>query len=147
MLPKRKSGLEEMISLMLIKYYVRPLRLKYKATKTKDSTDIRNYKKQWNYVVNLNKEAKLEYFSNYESNVSEPFWVNCKPYFTNKHSKAGTDIILSEHGELILKIRKIVNTFNDHFASIVDNLGLDDWDDHSLSPTMGSDRIDNVKEY
>ena len=27
---------------------------------------------------------------------------------------------------------------------IVDNLGLDHWDDHSLSPTKGSDRIDNI---
>ena len=38
--------------------------LKNKANKT---TDIRNYKKQRSYVVNLNKEAKLEYVSKYES--------------------------------------------------------------------------------
>ena len=37
-------------------------KLKNKANKTKDPTDIKNYKKQRNYVVNLNKEAKLEYF-------------------------------------------------------------------------------------
>ena len=72
--------------------------------------------------MNLNKEAKLEYFSKYESNDSKPFWVNCKPYFTNKHSKADTDIMLSENGELILEI---ANTFNDHFGSIVNNLSLD----------------------
>ena len=36
--------------------------------KTKDLTDIKNYKKQRNYVANLNKEAKLEYFSKFESN-------------------------------------------------------------------------------
>ena len=30
-------------------------RLKNKANKTKDPIDIRNYKKQLNYVVNLNK--------------------------------------------------------------------------------------------
>ena len=35
------------------------------------------------YVANLNKEAKLEYFSKFESNDNKPFWVNCKPYFTN----------------------------------------------------------------
>ena len=35
------------------------LRLKNKANKTKDPTDTRNYKKERNYVVNLNKEAKL----------------------------------------------------------------------------------------
>ena len=98
--------------------------------------------------MNLNKEAKLEYFSKYESNDSKPFWVNCKPYFTNKHSKADTDIMLSENGELILKNKEIANTFNDHFGSIVDNLSLDHWDNHSQSPTMGSDRIDNIiKRY
>ena len=43
-------------------------RLKNNANKTKDPTDIKNYKKQRNYVANLNKEAKLEYFSKFESN-------------------------------------------------------------------------------
>ena len=110
-------------------------KLKNKAKKTKDPTDIKNYKKQRNYVVNLSKEAKLEYFGKYESDGNKPFWVRCKPYFTNKHSKADTGIMLSENGELILKNKEITNTFNDNFGSIVDNLGLDHWDDHSLSPT------------
>ena len=43
-----------------------------KANNTKDPIDIRNYKKQRNYVVNLNK-AKLEYFSKYNSNGNKPF--------------------------------------------------------------------------
>ena len=54
-------------------------RLKNKVNKTKDPTDIKNYKKRRNYVANLNKEAKLEYFSKFESNDNKPFWVNCKP--------------------------------------------------------------------
>ena len=122
-------------------------KLKNKANKTKDPTDIRNYKKQRNHIVNLNKEEKLEYFSKYESNDSKPFWVNCKPYFTNKHSKADTDIMLSENGALILKNKEIANTLNDHFGSIVDNLSLDHCDNHSQSPTMGSDRIDNIIKW
>ena len=98
-------------------------RFKNKANKTTDSNDIRNYKKERNYVVNLNKEAKLEYFSKHESNDNKPFWVHCKPYFTNKHSKADTFIMLRENRELILENKEIANTFNDHFGSIVDNLG------------------------
>ena len=47
-------------------------RFKNKANKTKDPTDITNYKKQRNYVMNLN--AKLEYFSKHESNDNKPFW-------------------------------------------------------------------------
>ena len=56
--------------------------------------------------------------------------------------------MLSENGKLILKDKEIVNTFNDHFGSIVDKLGLDRWNDHSLSPMKGDDRIDNIiKRY
>ena len=111
---------------MLIKLYIRSLWRDQglKANKTKDSTDIKNYKKQRNYVANLNKEAKLEYFSKFESNDNKPFWVNCKPYFTNKHSKADTDIMLSENGELILKSKEIAIIVNDHFGSILEKLWL-----------------------
>ena len=56
--------------------------------------------------------------------------------------------MLSENGELILKNKEIANIFNDHFGSIVENLGLDHWDDHSLSPTKSSDGIENIiKRY
>ena len=61
--------------------------------------DLEKDKKQRNYVANLNKEVKLEYFSRFESNVNKPLWVNCKPYFTNRYSKADTDIMLSENRE------------------------------------------------
>ena len=88
--------------------------------------------------MNLNKEAKLEYFNKYESNDNKPFWVNCEPYFTNKQSRADADIMLSENEKLMLKEKDIANTFNDHFGSIVGNCDLDQWDDHSLSPTKGS---------
>ena len=54
-------------------------RLKNKANKTKKPTDIRNFKKQRNYVVNMNKQAKIEYFNSYNSADSKPFWINCKP--------------------------------------------------------------------
>ena len=56
--------------------------------------------------------------------------------------------MLSENGELILKNKELANIFNDHFGSIVENLSLDHWDDHSLSPTKSSDRIENIiKRY
>ena len=56
--------------------------------------------------------------------------------------------MLSENGELILKSKEIANIFNDHFGFIVDKLSLDHWNDHSLSPTMGFDRINNIiKRY
>ena len=49
-------------------------KLKNKANKTKNPSDIKNYKKQRNYVVQLNKNAKLEYFNNFDSSQgSKPF--------------------------------------------------------------------------
>ena len=57
-------------------------KLKNKDNKTKNPTDIKNYKKQRNYFVQLNKKAKLEYFNDFNSSQeSKPFWVKCKPYF------------------------------------------------------------------
>ena len=76
-------------------------RLKNKANKTKKPTDIRNFKKQRNYVVNMNKQAKIEYFNSYNSADSKTFWVNRKSYFSNKYNKANTDIVLNENGNLI----------------------------------------------
>ena len=64
-------------------------RLKNKANKTKKPIDISNFKKQCN----------------------KPFWVNCNPYFSNKYSKADTDIVLNENGDLILKKRRSCKDF------------------------------------
>ena len=111
-------------------------KLENKTNKTKLITDVRNYKKQRNYVVNLNKNAKFEYFSRYDCKDGKPFWVNCKPYFSNKHSKADNDIVLNEDGELILKNKEIANTFNDYFGSIVENLNLEHWDEDSNSNSV-----------
>ena len=73
-------------------------KLKNKANKTKLLIDIRNYKRQRNYVVNLNKKAKFEYFSRYYCKDGKAFWVKCKSYFSNKHSKADNDIVLNKDG-------------------------------------------------
>ena len=99
-------------------------RLKNKANKTKNPIDTSNFKKQRNYVVNLNKQAKFEYFGFYNYADSKPFWVNCKPYFSNKYSKVDTDIVLNENNDLILKNEEIAKIFNDYFGSIIENLDL-----------------------
>ena len=58
-----------------------------------------NYEKQRNYVTKLNKTAKLEYFNKLKlGKDNRRFWEKCKPYFTHKHSKADTDIMLNENG-------------------------------------------------
>ena len=56
-------------------------RLNNIAKKTKHpisyTNDIKNYNKQRNYVVNLNRNAKCEYFNIHNSADGEPFWVSC----------------------------------------------------------------------
>ena len=42
-------------------------KLKNKANNTKNPSDIKNHKKQRNYVMQLNKKAKLKYFNNFDS--------------------------------------------------------------------------------
>ena len=112
-------------------------KLKNKTSKTKLPVDINNYKKQRNYVVNLNKSAKFEYFNRYDCKDGKPFWVTCTPYFSNKYSKPDNDIVLNENGELILKNKEIADTFNNYFGSIVDNLNLQHQNESSDMPSLG----------
>ena len=131
---------------MLRQAIMKRSRPKNKANKTKKHLDIRNYKKQRNIIVNLNKEAKLQYFNNYDSTNAKPFWGNCKPYFSNNHSKADTAIILSENGVLILKNDKIANIFKDYFGSIVENMNFYHWEDKPFSISKDSDMIKNITQ-
>ena len=102
------------------------------SNKTKSRNDIINYKKQRNLVVKLNNISKFEYFNKYDPNKqAKHFWVNCKPYFWNKHSKADTNIMFSENSELIMKNQDIANTLNDYFWSIVKSLYLFQWNEHN----------------
>ena len=94
----------------------------------------------------LIKKQKLQYFNNYDSTNTKPFWENCKPYFSNKHSKANTDFILSKNGDLIFKNDKIANTFNDYFGSIVENMNLYRWEDNPFSISKDSDIIKNITQ-
>ena len=135
--PKKKKWLKgnnkPHITKPLRQSIIKRFKLKNKANKTKLLTDIRNYKKQGNYVVNLNKNEKFEYFNRYDCKDGKPFWVNCKPYFSNKYSKADNDNVLNVDGELISKNKEIANTFNDYFGSIVEKLNLEHWDEDSNS--------------
>ena len=138
---RRKTSLGENnkshVNKMLRKAIMKRSKLKNKANKTKLPVDINNYKKQRNYVVNLNKSAKFGYFNRYDCKDGKPFWVTCKPYFSNKHSKADNNIVLNENGELILKNKEIADTFNNHFGSIVDNLNLQHWNESSDMSSLG----------
>ena len=83
---------------MLRKIIMKRSKLKNKGNMTKLPLDISDYKRQRNNVVKLNEIAKYEYFNRYDCKDGKPFWVTCKPYFSNEHSKADNDIVLNENG-------------------------------------------------
>ena len=102
--------------------------LKNKANKTKSIDNLIKYKKQRNLVVKLNKNCKKEFFDNLQTkNYSKSFWDKCKPYFSNKHSKGDSDILLIEKNELLLNNKKVADVFNSYFQSITDYLDLCKW--------------------
>ena len=76
----------------------------------------------------FNQIKKLHYQKTliplYQAKGSKPFWVKYKSSFSNKHSKAYTDIVLHEKDDNIFKNKEITNTFNKYFGSIVEWLDL-----------------------
>ena len=97
--------------------------------KCEDHLNILNHKKQRNYVTKLNKTTKLKYFNNLKLDKdNKSFWEQCKPYFTNKHSKMDTDIIVNEKRGLLLKNKNVANIFNEYFGSIAESSDLHTWE-------------------
>ena len=103
-------------------------KLKNRVNKNKETRDIKIYKQQPNVVVRLNKDSKYSYFSNLDiRKKSKPFWNACKLYFTNKHSRGDTSIMLVEKQEFILSEKKICLIFNTCFGNIVQSLNIFQW--------------------
>ena len=116
----------------LRKAFIKRSRLKNKTNRSKDPVDIANYKKQRNLVVSLNRQAKSKYF-NEDSNTesSRPFWETCKPYFSNKHARGDSKIMLIENDKMLLKNEEVAKEFNQYFGHITDSLDLYEFPDVS----------------
>ena len=98
-------------------------RLKNKAIKSTQPTDIGSYKKQQNLVASLNRQSKLDYFNSISSSEdSKPFWKQCKPYFSNKHAVGDSKIMLIETDKMILDNGSVSEKFNNCFTQIVNSL-------------------------
>ena len=85
------------------------------ANRSKDPVDIASYKKQRNLVVSLNRQAKSEYFNEVStSESSRPFWETRKPYFSNKHARGDSKIMLVENDKMLLKNEEVAKEFNQY---------------------------------
>ena len=94
-------------------------------------------KKQRNVCVYLFKKAKKEYYENIDiSNLtnSNLFWKKVKPIFGSK-IKSKNSITLIEGTKIIQEEGEFGKTLNDFFASIVENLGINE----NLLPTSSSE--------
>ena len=96
-------------------------------------------------MVALNQKSKYNYFNNLDvSKGVKPFWKTYKPYFSNKHSRGNTSIILIEKNELILNNRKIATTFNNYFSEIIPSLNLFKCPGNAKSLSTNRDIIDSI---
>ena len=83
--------------------------------------------------MQLNRKVKLEYFNKFDlSKGNKPFRIKSKRYFSNKHSKADTGIILNEKGDILFKNKDIADIFKEYLGSIIELLDLHIWTKGSL---------------
>ena len=101
-------------------------RLKNIYNKTKNIDDYSNYKKQRNFVVNLNKQSKREFFKKVKSdatNSNKVFWTSCKPFFNNK-CNSNEIVSLIENENVIQDEIKVTKIFNNYFINITSPLEI-----------------------
>ena len=70
---------------------------------------IKLYNKQRNYVVNLSRKVKKEYFKKHMPHCasSKNFWKFCKPFFSNNTTNFDGKIKLEEKGDVASKNEEI----------------------------------------
>ena len=103
--------------------------LKNLAHKNPSIENQNNYKKQRNFVSNLNKRVKKQYFANLASEVeNKNFWATCKPLFSKKSSWMSEKLILIENNKVLNDDLEIATVFNEYFNNITSNLEIPEWE-------------------
>ena len=77
--------------------------LKKNANNLNDPLAIKLYKKQRNYIVNLSRKVKKDYFQKHmpHGSSSKNFWKFCKPFLTNQIKKFDGKIMLLENEKVV----------------------------------------------
>ena len=104
----------------LSKEIMKRSRLRNKFLNTRSELDRKEYNKQRNYVVNLLRNVKKEFYGNLNTNVlteNRTFWKTVKPFLSEKSKKA-SKITLIENEKIVSEDKKIAKIFNDYFISI-----------------------------
>ena len=104
-------------------------RLKNLYNKTKSSADLLKYKKQRNFVKNLNVKEKKQFFERLSDRASDKpgeFWAHCKPFFTNKSISSET-VSLLEDNVVTQDEFGVAKIFNEYFVNITKSLPIVQW--------------------
>ena len=84
-----------------------------------------------------------EYFNEVSNTESwRPFWLKWKPYYSNKHARGDSKIMLIENYKMLLKNEEAVKEFNQYFGHITDSLDLYEFPDGKV--WEGLDDINNI---
>ena len=102
-------------------------RLKNKANKTNSQVDMANYRRQRNFVVNLNRQAKKAYISSIGPKGCSKFWDTFKPFFSDKGHANDVRIQLLENNNLVTNEEDIASIFNKYFNTITSKLNIPSW--------------------
>ena len=103
--------------------------LKNITNKSGDPLDLENYRKQRNYVVNLNKKAKRSFFNNVspQDTKSKNFWEAGKPLFSTNSYTGEERILIVEDNNIITNNRSTATIFNEYFNNITRDLNMPIW--------------------
>ena len=72
----------------------------------------------------------------------QDFWETCKPYFSNKHARGDSKIMLIENDKMLLKNEEVAKEFNQYLGHITDALDLYELPD--VRVCEGLNDIDNT---
>ena len=102
--------------------------LKNKANKSKLKEDYDRYKKQKNFVVNLNKRKKKSFFNKISQETHQKsFWNTCKAVFPGKSGKHQDNIMLEKDGQIISDDTTVADILNNYFVNIFKDLNITPW--------------------
>ena len=110
-----------LVTKTLRKAIMRTSASKKKANNLNDPLSIKLYKKQRDYVVNLSRKVKKDYFQKHMPNgsSSKNFWKFRKLLFTNQITNFVDKIMVVENEKVVSKNEEISYIFNTYFNDII----------------------------
>ena len=101
------------------------------------------YKKQKNFIVNLNRKAKQTYFQNLGTG-SKDFWIACKPFFSNRFLQREKITLLDSNSILMTDDSVVASIFNSFFINISQNLNIKPWETSPAQVETNLESLDDI---